>query len=41
MGLKLLCVVMGWDGKILVLGWDGMGNHYPMISFSAMARTIH
>ena len=38
MGWKLRCVVMGWDGKFLVLvlgwdgkilvvlGWDGMGN---------------
>ena len=26
MGLKLLCVMVGWDGKFLVLGRDGMGN---------------
>ena len=40
MGWKLLCVMMERDGKFMVLGWDGMGNHCPMLSFSAMARTI-
>ena len=29
MGWKLICVVMGWDGKFMVLGWEnssaGMG----------------